>query len=124
MTSKVYWEEKKTLIDVYAEPYFFDVFKSTIDRESTKVGLKALLDLKNDGFAINICFSKSYKNKGRRYGDENAKHAIIATKTTAHEGNSPEDVFPIKPPRGTNAKNINQWDRGQWNFKMASIKPM
>ena len=34
-------QNNDTSIDVYAEPYFFDIFKSTIDRESTKVGLKA-----------------------------------------------------------------------------------
>ena len=52
-------QNNDTSIDVYAEPFFFDIFKSTIDRESTKVGLKALLDLKNDGFAINICHIKT-----------------------------------------------------------------
>ena len=103
---------KDEKINIFTEPYLFDVFKPIIAKESTRIGLEALQGVANDGIAINIYPRELLKS----YNGVIAKHVINIAKSTTTDGN-PEVTIPIKPPRGTNTKYIKRWGQDQWNTR-------
>ena len=115
---------KSNCVDVYACPRFYRISRFMMNQESTANGLKVLKDIQANGFIINILTGTAYsKNFNKR-----AKLFIKVTKKTSNIGegclaatDGVDGFWTIKPPIGTNAKQVNQWAMGLWNSRWQGI---